>query len=474
MNIQTSFRPEVAPLDALLAAQRAAFEAEPYPSAETRTDWLARLEAMLDAGTERLIAAVSADFGHRPRQETELAELHVVRTEIRHARRKLKRWMKTRRVPTALPWLPGRGMVLRQPLGVVGILSPWNYPIQLALAPLAAALAAGNRVMLKPSELTPRTSTVLDELLSEAFPRDLVAVIQGEADLAARFSALRFDHLFFTGSTATGRKVAVAAARNLVPVTLELGGKSPAIVDETADVVMAAARIAQGKLLNAGQTCIAPDHVLVPSSKLDGFVRAYADAVRNMHPPGSSDMAAVLGADKRERLSAMVAEAAAAGVTVQCIGSDRVAADGFRLAPTIVIDPPRTLRLMQEEIFGPILPIITYRRSEEVFEHLWRLQRPLALYWFGDERRRRDAVLRLTHSGGATVNGTLWHMAQGELPFGGVGESGIGSYHGEAGFSRFSHEKAVFIERRLSGTRLLRPPYGRVFQLVLRALRATG
>ncbi len=476
MNLQTrTIEPAVEPLDEILAVQRAAFEADPYPSAPVRIDRLTRLEAMIEAGTERFVAAVSEDFSHRARQETKLAELYLVRSELRHARRRLKKWMRPRRVPTALPWLPGRGAVLRQPLGVVGILSPWNYPIQLALAPLVAALAAGNRVMLKPSEMTPRTSALLVELLATTFPPDLVTVVEGGADVAARFSSLKFDHLFFTGSTATGRKVAMAAARNLVPVTLELGGKSPVIVDASADVAEAAARVAQGKLLNAGQTCIAPDHALVPKGKVDEFVEAYARAVGEMYPPGSPDLTAVLGEERRKRLSAMVDAARDAGTRVVAIGAENAHVGTVgQVTPSILIDPPSGAAVMREEIFGPLLPIIPYGQLEEALDHVRRLERPLALYWFGRDGAVRDEVLRRTHSGGVTVNGTLWHMAQAELPFGGVGESGIGAYHGEAGFMRFSHEKGVFIEKRLTGTRLLRPPYGRVFDMVLRALRAVS
>jgi coniferyl-aldehyde dehydrogenase len=457
-------------LSDLLNEQRSAFMAEPYPTLAVRRERLARLEALIEDEHEALIEAVDADFGNRPRQETELAELFLVRSEIRHLSRRLRKWMAPKRVPTTIPWLPGRGYVQRQPLGVIGILSPWNYPIQLSLIPVAVAIAAGNRVMLKPSEAVPRTAALLSDALARAFPTDLVAVVQGDAAVAERFTRLTFDHLFFTGSTAVGRRVAAAAAENLVPVTLELGGKSPVIIDPDADVAEAAVRIAQGKLLNAGQTCIAPDYALVHTAQLDAFISAYVAAVQTMHPVGRKDLASIVGTERRRRLIQMIEEARTAGATIVNARSSSSNAPET-LDPVVVVDPDPSTRLMQEEIFGPILPVVPYADREHAIAFVTNRPRPLALYWFGRNVRQRDELLRTTHAGGVTINGTLWHMAQAELPFGGIGHSGFGAYHGETGFRRLSHEKAVFIERRITGTRLLRPPYGRLFDLVIRLLR---
>jgi coniferyl-aldehyde dehydrogenase len=458
---------------AALSAQRAAFGSDPFPPLAKRRANLSLLEQLIEDHECELIAAVSADFGYRPAQETKIAELFLVRAEIRHARHSLAAWMRRKRVRTGLHFAPSRGAIMRQPLGVVGIVSPWNYPIQLALAPMVAALAAGNRVMLKPSEMTPKTSSLLARLLRQTFKPDLVAVIEGGREVAASFAALQFDHLFFTGSTRVGKNVAVAAAQNLVPVTLELGGKSPVIIDESASIELAAQRIAHGKLLNAGQTCVAPDYVLVPDVALQAFIDAYGVAARALYPASydNADYCSLANSQQQKRLESLIDDARMRGAVIVPTAKPGAFGKG-RLSPVLIINPPESADVMTTEIFGPILPVIGYPAGADPIAYVNARPRPLALYWFGTNKTRQTDVLKYTHAGGVTINGTIWHMAQTNLPFGGVGTSGSGSYHGEAGFVRFSHEKSVFVEHRLSGTPLLRPPFRKMFNLTLKVLRA--
>ena len=398
----------------------------------------------------------------------------MTRSAIKYARRHLARWMRTRRTPTELAFLPGRNRLAPQPLGVVGIVSPWNYPIQLTLCPLVGALAAGDRALLKPSELTPRTSALLAELAAKYFDSDLVSVVVGDAEIGKAFVALPFDHLLFTGSTAVGRQVAAAAAANLTPITLELGGKSPAIFDPSCDLAQASARVAAGKFFNAGQTCIAPDYLLVPRGQAEAAAAAIAPATARLYPTlaANPDYTAIISERHRSRLIALVAEAREAGARIVEINpAGESFADGRKLAPTIVIGAPQTTRLMREEIFGPLLPIVEYGEVDDAIAAVNRGERPVALYWFGRDAARRDRVLRETIAGGVTVNDCLLHFVQEGQPCGGVGASGVGAYHGEWGFRAFSKLKPVFHQSNLSGFPLLRPPYGKVTDWVLAALK---
>jgi coniferyl-aldehyde dehydrogenase len=366
----------------------------------------------------------------------------------------------------AVPWRlkPGRARVHRQPLGVVGIIAPSNYPWNLALLPAVDALAAGNRVMIKPSEHTPATSELMARLVARYFDAEELCVVLGGAETSRDVSALPFDHLLFTGSARVGREVARAAAANLTPITLELGGKTPAIIGADADLARAAERIAFGKWLNAGQTCIAPDHVLIDASRLAAFVEALRGVVNDFYPGGaaSHDYTAVPGSRQRARLEAMLEEARDHGCRVIALG-ERVELPGgaAKLPPTLVIDPNEGLALMQEEIFGPWLPILGVRDFEAALAHVNAGPRPLALYAFTDDAEQRRRVLETTHSGGVVFNDTLWHNAVPALPFGGVGESGMGAYQGEAGFRRFSLERSVFLQARRNAVGLLNPPYRR-------------
>lgn len=448
-------------LQARLEQQRHAFTAEPYPSAALRRDRLARLSTMTRHHRDEIVRAIRQDFGHRAEAETRLTEIATLLQAVGHARRHLKRWMKPRR--TAVPWrlVPARARVHHQPLGVVGIIAPANYPWQLALLPAVDALAAGNRVMLKPSEHAPTTAALMARLAGRYFDPAELDVVEGDAEVGRAFAALPFDHLLFTGPASIGRQVAGVAAERLTPVTLELGGKTPAIVADDADLTHAARRIAFGKWLNAGQTCIAPDHVLIDAARLPAFVEALREAVAAFYPHGtaSDDYSAVPGEAGRARLEAMLTEARDHGCRVIELGERIELNRGAKLPPTLVIDPTVRLAIMQEEIFGPWLPVIGLRDFDAALERVAEGPCPLALYAFTDDPARRRRLLEETRSGGVVFNDTLWHSAVPGLPFGGVGESGMGAYHGEAGFLRFSHQRSVFVQSRRSPVGLLNPPY---------------
>ncbi|MBI1364988.1 MAG: aldehyde dehydrogenase family protein [Alphaproteobacteria bacterium] len=445
----------------LFALQRQAFLKDPYPSREARLSRLDALLRLLDRYENDIVKAISADFGSRASEESLIAEVIGSISTARFAKKNLARWMRPRKVPTPLHLAPARSRLEPQPLGVVGIVSPWNYPVQLALGPAAAAFAAGNRILIKPSELTPRTSDLLKKMISEEFDESVAAVIVGGPETGAAFAAVPFDHLIFTGSTTVGRKVAEAAARNLTPVTLELGGKSPVILDPSADLARAGRSIAYGKMLNAGQTCIAPDYILAPKDSRDAAVDAIAAAARDLYPEidTTADYTSIVSDRHFERLKAMVEEARAAGARIVEVGSSNALHPQRKMPLTIVVEPPPELRMMKEEIFGPILPVLSVASTDEAIEHVNSGDRPLALYWFGEDVSARDKVLMRTVSGGVTVNDTLMHFAQERLPFGGVGQSGMGAYHGDKGFETFSHMKPVFYQSKMSGGKVLQPPF---------------
>jgi coniferyl-aldehyde dehydrogenase len=451
------------PLRALLRTQQTAFQSDMSPALAVRRDRLKRLNTLIESHAAEFAAAISSDFSTRSLIEIRITETLVLQSGIRHAIRNLSRWMKARRVSTALAYRPGKSMILRQPLGVVGIISPWNYPLQLALAPLIGALAAGNRAMLKPSELTPAFSRALAGRVAQAFAVDEVSVVTGDAAVGKQFAALPFDHLVFTGSTAVGREVAQAAARNLTPVTLELGGKSPAIIDASCNLDGVMDRIAWGKLINAGQTCIAPDYMLVPRGDVDRFVAILRASMTRLYPNFRSnpDYSAIISERHLRRLRELIEDAREHGATVIEVEplDSTLAAVGRQLPPTLLLNVTDDMRVMSEEIFGPILPIVPYATLAEALAYINRHERPLALYWFGQNSAARDQVLAGTIAGGVSINDTLLHIAQEGLPFGGVGASGQGHYHGEFGFRQFSKEKPVFIQSRFSGGGIIRPPY---------------
>ena len=449
-------------LEALLQAQRDAYRLAPFPEWELRRDRLQRLKQMLVDNETAIEDAIDADFGGRPRIETQVAELFPSIAEIRAALRGGRRWMKPRSAWVSKWFLPARAWIMPRPVGVVGIIVPWNYPLYLAIGPLAGALAAGNRAMIKLSEYTPAFSALFQRLVAARFGPDEIAVVTGAAEVAAAFSALPFDHLVFTGSTAVGRKVMSAASANLTPVTLELGGKSPAVVAPGYPLARAATRILAGKLLNAGQTCIAPDYALVPRASVETFVALARERARVMYPTGLADREYCSVVDRRQyqRLIGYLDEAAAAGVrTVELFDGPARDDAAHRLGPVILVDPPQALAAMRDEIFGPILPVLPYDRPEDAIAFVNAMAHPLALYWFDDDRARADWALKQTHVGGACINETLVHVAQEELPFGGVGPSGMGHYHGKWGFDTMSKLTPVFRQSRLNGMGLFTPPY---------------
>ena len=450
----------------LLSLQRQAFLRAGAPAFGQRKADIKKLMEAVKKEAGAIAAAISADFGSRSRHETLLADVWPVLASARYTLRHLSLWMKPKRVPVGLELLPASARILYQPLGVVGIISPWNYPFNLAIVPLIAALAAGNRVMLKPSELTPRTSEFMATFLGKLFPAEKIATVLGGPETGAAFAALPFDHLFYTGSTAVGRQVMLAAAQNLTPVTLELGGKSPCIVAPDAPLASAAESIASGKLLNAGQTCIAPDYVLVPQQRREALIGHLQDAIGKFYPSLSEnpDYTAIINDRHYARIAGYIEEARRRGARIVEINpsNEALSAEGRKIAPTLLIDPPDDLAVMHDEIFGPVLPIVSYASLDEAIAYINARPRPLALYFFGPDRASREKVLSRTVSGGVTVNDTLLHVAAEGLPFGGVGPSGLGAYHGEYGFQTFSHRKSVFLQNPINGTALLRPPYGRL------------
>lgn len=447
---------------------------EPAPGERLRADRLRRLLDALLEQQEAFAQAVDEDFGGRSRHETLLAEVFTAAEAIRHALANLHGWMKPRRRPVRWMFRPGKGEVRPQPLGVVGIISPWNYPLQLSLSPMAGALAAGNRVMLKPSELTPATGALLARTLARAFSPEEVAVVEGDAVLAAAFSRLPFDHLLFTGSTRVGRLVMSAAAANLTPVTLELGGKSPVILAPSADTELAMKRVMAGKLLNAGQTCVAPDYVLAPAGWEREVVGAASRAVRRLYPTlvENPDYSSIVSAAHAKRLRHLLADARERGAQLVELNpaGERFNPAGRRLPPTLLLGVNDEMAVMQEEVFGPVLPVIPYRGLDEAIRYVSARPRPLALYVFARSRSETRAVLDSTVSGGACVNDVLLHVAQESLPFGGVGASGMGRYHGREGFETFSNLRAVFRQRRWTPTGMLHPPYGSFAERMLRSL----
>lgn len=440
--------------------QRGPSRRDPAPSLAERRASLARLGALVKDHVNVIAEAISADFGGRSRDETDLLEVVPAVRAIAHARRHVARWMRPERRAVDLVFRPARAWVRHEPLGVVGIIAPWNYPLLLAVAPLSDAIAAGNRVMIKPSELTPAFSALLARLIADRFDPAHVTVVTGGVDVAEAFSSLPFDHLLFTGSTAIGRRVMRAAAENLTPVTLELGGKSPAIVAPGFDIRRAARSIAFGKFVNAGQTCIAPDYALVPRPQARAFADAVIAAAAHSYPAiaGNADYSAIISDRHRTRLNDAIDEARAGGATVLTHGDS--GNDPARIIPTVVLDAPADGVLMREEIFGPVLPIVPYDDIDQAIDHVRAGERPLALYCFSDDSRVTARVLDGATSGGVTLNGTLLHIAQDALPFGGIGASGMGAYHGRDGFLRFSHPRAVHSIGRINGFEMMGPPWG--------------
>ena len=458
----------------LLAKMRAAARKAGPPDYDTRVEHLDKLERVILAKKHDIVKAIGMDFGVRSKHESLIAEVVLVVNAIKHARAHLHEWMETEPREVSWMFLPGRAEVVMQPLGVIGIISPWNYPVQLALCPLVSALAAGNRAILKPSELVPDTAELLKTLIAETFSPDHVTVVTGGVEVSEAVSLLPLDHLVFTGSTRVGKIVMKAAAENLVPVTLELGGKSPAIVGESFSIAQAAQKIMTGKCFNSGQTCIAPDYVMVPKGRADAFVEECKSAFAAMYPriQTNPDYTAIINDKQYERLQFCLKDARDRGAKVVELNPAKEELDpnARKMAPHLVLHAKDDSVLMQEEIFGPILPFRTYENLDEAIAYINDHPRPLALYLFEHDQKRVDKVLRETTSGGVSVNETMLHVAQDDLPFGGVGPSGMGHYHAREGFDAFTKKKPIFYQSRINGSSLLKPPYGPKIDFALKML----
>jgi coniferyl-aldehyde dehydrogenase len=471
------------PMSNLLEAMQAAQRDAGPPDAALRLDRLERMIRLLDANAERFCEALDADFGGRSRLTSLMSDLLATTDALRYAKRGLRGWMQPQRRRGVFPFnlFGARVEVQRAPKGVVGILGTWNVPLFTTISPLAFVLAAGNRAMIKPSETVPRTSELLASTIAASFAPDEIAVVQGGPEVSARFAALPFDHLVLTGSDRTGRKVMQAAAERLTPLTLELGGKSPVILGSSVDLGLAARRILAGKVMNAGQICVSPDTVYVSASQLESFIEACRVAYAQLVPGGVQDTA-VVSESHHQRVQGIVAEASAAGARVVVLGAAgaTAAADGVdraadrRPALTLVVDPPAASRLAREEIFGPVMQIETCKDADDAVARIQRGPSPLALYYFGRDAAEERRVIERTRSGGVTVNDVVMHVAALDAPFGGVGGSGFGRYHGREGFEEFSHARTVYRSGWWDPRRALgfEPPYGpKTYDQLRRAMR---
>ncbi|WP_257266452.1 coniferyl aldehyde dehydrogenase [Endozoicomonas sp. ONNA2] len=459
---QQAIPPATPSLPDLLSLQRKAFLKDPNPSYQERVARLKALKKALLSNQDALLTALDEDFGGRSRSESSITEIIPNLGSIHYTIKRLKKWMQPSKRKLNPQLMPASAKVVYQPLGVVGIVAPFNYPLFLSLSPLLTILAAGNRAMIKMSEFTPKTSALVARIIEQTFPADLVTVVCGDAQVAAEFTNLHFDHIIFTGSTAVGHHVMQAAAKNLTPVTLELGGKSPVIVDNDFPIQEAAQRVCYAKALNAGQTCVAPDYVLVKNDQKAAFIEHYLNAFRKMYATvnGNNDYTSIINDRHHQRLLTLLEDAKARGATIHTAGNEEVN-DGSRRIPIHLIENPTdSMGIMQEEIFGPLLPVIGIDSLDEAIQFVQQRPRPLALYYFGSDTKNQEAVLEQTHSGGVCINECLLHVAVEDMPFGGIGPSGMGQYHGYEGFLTFSKAKAVLTKGKLNSTKLIYPPYG--------------
>ena len=464
---------DVTVLRAILDAQRAAFRKK-NPSYDDRIRALRALERAVIARKVEIAKVISDDFGGRAHEETLSLELFPLVNEIRHAARSLKRWMEPRFADTPWQFWPARSQVIYQPVGVVGILAAWNYPLFLSFGPLAGAIAAGDHAMLKPSELAPRAAELMAKIVAELYPPEYIAVVTGDGEKAAEFTHLPFDHILFTGSERVGKEVMKAASENLTPVTLELGGKSPALIHSSYSIKTAAARILAAKLYNAGQTCVAPDYVLLPRDRQTEFVDAAKEAVAGMYPrlAANPDYTHIVNARHYERLKNLVEDARrkGSGVVEMNPASEALDESARVFPPTLLLNCSDEMTAMNEEIFGPVLPVVVYSTLDEAVEYINARPHPLSMYYFDNNRKRVRDVLARTLAGGVTVNDCVLHVGQPNLPFGGIGPSGMGQYHGFDGFVTFSKKKGVFLQSRWSPVSFLRPPYGPLARRILKFL----
>lgn len=457
-----------ADMQAILDRQKKAYIADGVVTAETRIDRLDRAINILKNHGTKLSEAMAADFGHRSMDQSKMTDIDGAIGPLQHAKKHVRQWMKPekRKVMFPLGIFGARGRIEYQPLGVVGCISPWNFPVQLTFAPLGGIFAAGNRTMIKPSEFTAQTSALMQELFAAEFDEEEVAVCTGGPDVGGAFSRLPFDHLLFTGATSIAKHVMRAAAENLVPLTLELGGKSPVVIGRSADMELAATNIMAGKTMNAGQICLAPDYVFLPEESRDEFVEAARNSVAKMYPDikDNPDYTSIVNERHYDRLNGYLDDAREKGANVVEINpadEDFSQQQHHRIPPTIVLDPTDDMQVMQDEIFGPILPVKQYQDVNETLDYINDHDRPLGLYYFGQDKAEENKVLTHTTSGGVTVNDVVMHVAQEDLPFGGVGPSGMGSYHGYDGFRNFSHAKAIYSQSKTVSklAAAMRPPY---------------
>lgn len=470
--VDPSIEETKARMNTVLDAQKRASLRKGAPDATLRKDRLTRCISLLLTHQNELLDALEADFGARSRDMGVLTDIVAATAPLKHARAELAGWMKVRSrkvSPGVLALLGARAEVRYQPKGVVGVMTPWNFPVQLTVDAIAGAFAAGNRVMVKPSELTPATSALMARLFDLYFDEDEIAFVLGGADVGAAFAGLPFDHLIFTGGTEIGRHVMRAAAENLTPVTLELGGKSPVVLGRSADLAKSTARIMAGKTMNAGQVCLAPDYVMAPREQIEPFVKAAGEAVAKMYPniKSNPDYTAMISQRHFDRVRSMIDDARAKGariVELNPANEDFSQQEHRRIPPTLVLDATDDMKVMQEEIFGPVMPVLSYETFEETIAAVNRRPRPLGLYYFGDDAAESGALLERTHSGGVTINDVIFHISMHDLPFGGSGPSGIGAYHGHRGFLEFSHEKAVYRQTPSEVIAMFRPPYGAAFR----------
>lgn len=452
----------------VLAKQKAANIRDGIPSLAKRTEWIDKSIDLLATHGEALSKAMADDFGHRSIDQSNLTDIAGSIGALKHSRKNMAKWMKPQKRPVEFPlgMLGSKAQVQYQPKGTIGIISPWNFPVNLTFTPLANVFAAGNRAMIKPSEFTEATSELMRELFAKYYTEEEVSVVTGGPDVGAAFSKLPFDHLLFTGATSVARHVMRAAADNLVPLTLELGGKSPVVLGRSADLEKAASRIMAGKTLNAGQICLAPDYAFVPADKTGEFVGAAQGAVAKMYADvlkDNDDYTSIVNQRHFDRLNSYLDDAREKGaevIEINPAGENFTQQPHHKMAPHIVLNPTDDMKVMQDEIFGPILPVKSYTDTSEAIGYINDNPRPLGLYYFGDDKNERDMVLNNTTSGGVTVNDVVFHVAQEDLPFGGVGPSGMGSYHGHDGFLEFSHKKAVYTQTGSELLAMMRPPYG--------------
>ncbi|KZY30675.1 coniferyl-aldehyde dehydrogenase [Oleiphilus sp. HI0043] len=458
-------------MNQIFSEQKAAFRKNPMPSYQERVANLKKLRSMLLDNQDEIIETISSDFSNRSADETKLAELMTTIHGIDYNIKNLKSWMSKDKKKISPLFQPATGFVQYQPLGIIGIISPWNYTVSLSMGPLVAALAAGNRSMIKMSEFTPQTSALIEQLISDTFPQDLVAIVQGDAEVATEFSSIPWNHLLFTGSTAVGRHVMKAAAANLTPVTLELGGKSPTIISDDVNMDDATQSIVFGKAFNAGQTCIAPDYILCPEHRLEHFVDRFQHFFAKMYPTlkHNTDFTSVVDERQLARLQSYLDDAKSKGATIiECNPADEDMQTGTRKMPIhLVLNATDDMLVMQEELFGPILPILPTKSLDQALDFINDRPQPLALYYFGMDKDEQQYVLEQVRAGGVCINDTVSHFAQEDLHFGGVGESGMGSYHGEQGFLTFSHAKSVFCKNHFNSTKFAYPPFGTLIHKAL-------